>query len=394
MGFAKRMWEDEQTRQYISSSDAICADCFDDEGLKRFVADNLEEQVCTVCGRHSEVPIAAPANAVLEFFMEKINQHYEDPNNSVPWEGGWQARTYNMYDLLYDQLNEIGPSETLDWLDSRLKGDREYVDRNWDILKPSEALEFSWKAFAESVKHVTRFLFFSKTEADGSGEPNMVPPEDMLEALGAVIRDAELVHTLPTGSKLYRARGHKEGAVHASAEALGAQPLQYAKTAGRMNAPGIVVFYVAEEMETAIAEATGGQGAFSIGTFETLREVTIVDLTRLPPVPSIFEDGPRDSLLFLRQFAREVSQPFEPDAEIHIEYVPTQVVSEFLRHRFRGKDGEPIRGVVYGSAKRPGSKNVALFIEAAEVEGVKVESWRRKDAVVRLLSSKEGSANL
>ena len=74
---------------------------------------------------------------------------------------------------------------------------------------------------------------------------------------------------------------------------------------------------------------------------------------------------------------------------IHIEYTPTQVVSEFFRHRFHDAQGNPIRGLVYGSAKRPGAANLALFIDSSEVEGVVTESWRKKEPVLRLVSIEE-----
>lgn len=392
MGFAKRLLQEEQARRYELSSDAVCIECFVDGGIKAFIGGNADEHECSICGVVSDKPIASPANAVIEFSLEKLGRHYEDANESAPWdggEGGWQVRTYTMYDLVYDKLEEIGPSETLDWLYSKLKDDIEYCDRDWQILNPSQALEYSWQAFARSVKHITRFLFFPKAESEITGEPFMVPPAEMLEALGDAIRSGGLVQRVPAGTRVYRARCHEAGKCYTTPEALGPPPVEFAKTAGRMNAPGIVVFYGTEEKETAVVEAAGGHTRFSVGTFETLVDLSVVDLTILPPVPSIFEGGDRDSLLFLRHFAEEVSQPFEPDVEIHIEYVPTQVVSEYLRHRFRGSHGEAIRGMVYGSAKRPGTKNLAIFIESAEVEGVLVKSWQKKDSLLRLLTAEE-----
>ncbi len=211
----------------------------------------------------------------------------------------------------------------------------------------------------------------------------------MLEKLGDVIQSCELIRNLPVGTKLFRARGYKEGTNYATPGELGPPPVEFAKTAGRMNAPGIVVFYGALDRRTAAAEATGSHLHLSIGEFETLVDLTIVDLTDLPRVPSIFEGANRDSLLFLHHFAEEVSQPFEPDADIHIEYVPTQIVSEYLRHRLRAEDSKAVRGVLYRSAKRPDTKNLALFIDSIEVKGVGADRWRLKESVLRLTSVEE-----
>jgi hypothetical protein len=156
-----------------------------------------------------------------------------------------------------------------------------------------------------------------------------------------------------------------------------------------MNAPGIVVVYASFDEDTALEEATGDFPNWSVGEFELLRDIQVVDLTDIPDVPSIFEDGPRESLQFLHRFAEDVSQPFTPDLETHVEYTPTQVVSEYLRHRFRDKANKLVRGVLYGSAKAAGKKNMALFMGADEVEGYKAEPWKKADPLIRLVKAKE-----
>lgn len=66
MGFAKRMWEEEQARVYKSSSDTVCTDCFDDPGIRAFIEDNLQANVCSVCGKECDGEIAAAADGVLQ----------------------------------------------------------------------------------------------------------------------------------------------------------------------------------------------------------------------------------------------------------------------------------------------------------------------------------------
>jgi hypothetical protein len=298
-----------------------------------------------------------------------------------------------MYDFLYSEYPDIAPSETLDWVYQHMKDDVAYCDRDWQILTPSEGMKFGWDRFAETVKHATRFLFFPEPaeQDEDRSEPYLVRPEEMLEQLGEAIREGGLIRTIPAGTHIYRARGHEQGPGYTLPKELGPPPVEFAKTAGRMNAPGIVVFYGAYDRETALVEATGTHNLFTVAEFEILSDLAIVDLTDLPSVPSIFEPGPRDSLLFLRHFTQEVSHPFEPDAEIHIEYTPTQVVSEFFRHRLTDGKGNPIRGLVYESAKRPGTRNLTLFITSQDVDGIETNGWLQSKPVLRLLSADEVS---
>ena len=279
--------------------------------------------------------------------------------------------------------------ETLKWLDLHLKDDIQYCKRDWQIMSPGEALTFGWENFCHAVKHETRFLFFADANEDDDAEPFQVRPGGMLTALGEVIRDCDLIQDVRVGKRMFRARGHKAGATLTEPIDLGPPPEDCAKSAGRMNAPGIVVMYASIDRETALAEAPGDHSDFSVAEFELLKDVRAVDLTHIPPTPSIFEDGARESLQFLHRFAEDVSQPFTPDTEIHIEYTPTQVVSEYLRHRLRDREGRPIHGLLYKSAKDTGRINIALFIESKEVEGVPSERWSSKEPLLKMMGVEE-----
>jgi RES domain-containing protein len=211
----------------------------------------------------------------------------------------------------------------------------------------------------------------------------------MLEALEQVIRECGLIQEIKIGTRVFRVRGHEAGKTFTEVIDLGPPPKNAAKSAGRMNAPGIVVMYGALDRDTALAESTGEHKNFSVAEFELSKDFRVVDLTHIPQVPSIFEDGPRESLLFLRHFGKDVSQPFTPDKELHIEYTPTQVVSEYLRHRSRDKQGRAIHGLLYKSTKREDGINLALFIESEEVEGVPSDGWKPKEHRLKMVGVEE-----
>ena len=98
------------------------------------------------------------------------------------------------------------------------------------------------------------------------------------------------------------------------------------------------MLYVSDDAETALRETVDQPGTYTVGKFTTERNATIVDFSRLPRIPSLFEPihdtmeyDPRRLLIFLHTLAKEISKPIERGNRVHIEYVPTQVVTEYLR---------------------------------------------------------------
>lgn len=213
----------------------------------------------------------------------------------------------------------------------------------------------------------------------------------MLEELATTVNQIGLNRTLPAGTKFFRVRTHGVAEEYTTAKELGPPPNSVAK-AGRMSAAGIPVFYGALDEETAVAETMGKDPAASIGTFELMRDLSVLDLNRLPGVPSIFDQsqiGLRTPLRFLHHFRYDISQPIELDGREHVEYTPTQVVSEFIKHRFRDAEGRSVEGVLYPSARRSEGINIVLFVESENVDGVPVESYIPPERVLRLVGVKK-----
>jgi hypothetical protein len=194
----------------------------------------------------------------------------------------------------------------------------------------------------------------------------------MLRELGRLIVAYQLITEIPASREVYRVRVDDAAADHGTAAALGSPPRDSARQS-RMSPAGIPMLYCAEDLATALAETvdpTRGAGKVAtVATFRTTEECRVVDLARLPDVPSIF-DARREStreraeLGFLHGFWRDVSAPIERDDRVHIEYVPTQVVSEYLRYLLRDAEGRGVHGLAYDSAQAAG-RNVVLFIDGS-----------------------------
>ena len=128
------------------------------------------------------------------------------------------------------------------------------------------------------------------------------------------------------------------------------------------------MFYASESARIAHAEVQAEVSC--VGTFQILRDVWVLDLADLPPVPGIFAGESRYrrlGLRFLHAFQAEITKPVARDRVTHIEYVPTQIVSEYFRHHGSGE--VPLDGVRNPSAITDIGRNVVLFVTQEQVEG-------------------------
>ena len=69
--------------------------------------------------------------------------------------------------------------------------------------------------------------------------------------------------------------------------------------------------------------------------------------------------------MFLQKFAENISQP-RSNKNIDIEYVPTQIVTEFFRY-VKTSRSNGYAGILYESTQDPGGECLALFLTRDEV---------------------------
>lgn len=149
------------------------------------------------------------------------------------------------------------------------------------------------------------------------------------------------------------------------------------RSAGRMNAAGVGVFYGSFDLKTCIAEIRPPVGSVIMGAaFHLVRPVILLDTTRFAKPMlnrSIFSPVYQDRLhqwKFMKKFMNEISHPILPD-DTAIDYIPTQAVSEFISSRlkvFQNGTEVGIDGIIFASAQRPGGRNIVLFGDAALVQ--------------------------
>ena len=119
------------------------------------------------------------------------------------------------------------------------------------------------------------------------------------------------------------------------------------------------MFYGAEDAPSAIAEARADEPV--LARFQTEMPIILVDLAELPRIPGFFSSAPRrvrQGLSFLHQLTREMAEPVEQDNRVNVEYIPTQIVTEFFRD-WSFSAGNP-HGIRYVSALGSTAANVVL----------------------------------
>ena len=129
------------------------------------------------------------------------------------------------------------------------------------------------------------------------------------------------------------------------------------------------MLYASEDPETALRETVDKPGLYTVAEFTTERDATIIDFAKLPRIPSLFEPiphlieyDPRKLLIFMHTLRHEFSKPIIRDDRVHIEYVPTQVVTEYMRGMKTGEN-KSIDGMRYGSARHKGGTSLVLFCD-------------------------------
>ena len=380
-------------------SEFVCGACFNDEGLLDFCANHAESKDCDFCGAKGSEPIAAPLDEVIEHINSCVHQHYDDPANAgLPYEtaeGGYQGATYST-DEVFSELgldfpNDVG-NRLRDAIDSGLDNDL-WSDAEPFALTRDQQLKFSWEQFCRVIKHERRFFFLQKEKKPLHYDDELIGPAQILKMIFSFAEEAGAFVELPAGTRVFRARRQPAGKSYAAAGTLGPPPRDHAIQTNRMSPPGVVMTYASEDRATALAETANAPGVFAVGEFAIERSLLILDLTHLPYAPSVFaelpdsyEYDPRPRLNFLQSISHEISRPIARDDREHVEYVPTQVVTEYVRTAVQ-IEGRKVDGIRYNSSHKGAKSALVLFADQDNLILQKSEQpdfYRLEDRWLRL----------
>ena len=301
---------------------------------------------------------------VADHIKTCLYTEYDEAVNKLGWASemdGYIGTTWDSYELLWDTLELSSCGEQED----RLRQDIADLipDHLWCETDPygpndQQQVHFSWQHFRDVIMHHRRFFFTDyRTNPTDS---DIDSPSEVLRQIFDYTQTYELMVQLQEGVHLFRARRQERAGQLRSPEELGPPPRNKATQANRMSPPEIVMLYASEHPQTALRETAVCPGQFVVGRFETTKPITVLDLTRVPTVPSLFREttdslefSPRRVWTFLNHIVEETSKPIARDDRVHINYIPTQIVTEYVRSRLTLR-GQHIDGIKYPSAVHRG----------------------------------------
>lgn len=350
----------------------VCSSCFDDTDIRLWIRSQGGGRGCDFCGGYDSP--TCHLEHLCDYITSCLQKYWGFAVDQLPYEtreGGYQGATWDTYDLLLDEIGIGLPRDRKDRLLHALIAElpsETWCDFDWLRLDEDEALSLGWDRFCNTVKHERRF-FFSRLEDDGDS----YSPHDVLNSIAVLSLKMGLVRNLPVGLTAWRARTDLAPNSKYRASDFGPPPPEKSLQSNRMNPPGVPMLYLSSTAVAAVHEVKAKSGR--VGRWSTLRTLNVLDLRKLPVVPGIFSDATRLERLgarFLRRFAQSIMQPVARDDRAHIDYLPSQVVTEFLRDY---KFGEiKLDGIAYGSVVHPQAWNVVLFASNADM-GLVARKW-------------------
>ncbi|MEU6347732.1 RES family NAD+ phosphorylase [Streptomyces sp. NPDC047072] len=188
--------------------------------------------------------------------------------------------------------------------------------------------------------------------------------EALMGRIADIVRAERIVRIVEPGRKIWRGRMRSDATLPGyRAPDIGAVPAERAAE-NRMSRAGVPLFYGSADSGTAVVEisARDGRPFAAVAAFETIRELRVLDLVDIPELPSPFDRkqaARRDALVFLHEFAQDLSKPVFYDGRRHRDYRPTQYVTDCLR----ASAELDVQGIRFRSAHN-GGVNYALFVDA------------------------------
>jgi hypothetical protein len=341
----------------------LCIKHIDEKAIKSFIRKNYTDGYCDYCEKGVKV---VSLEDLLEFMMIGISNFYEDAANFMSYdgrEGGYLGDTFDPSELIQERIElKTDPFELTEDIVSSIE-DIAWAEPDMYHDTEQDELMYQWSFFKNLIKHKSRYLFQENQSSNKSKNAFII-----LKEVGQIIKSLNLIKKVEKGTIVYRCRQHHSSKVVNEKVKLVAPPEEDAIYPNRFSPSGISMLYSAFDSETAFLETISredeNKDSITISKFKLKKEIYVVDFNRLPQLPSIFDFKKVKTyylIRFLYDLVRDFTQEIKKDGKEHIEYVPTQVVTEYFRYPFNKNRKNIIEGIVYPSSKNKSKSSSVIF---------------------------------
>jgi hypothetical protein len=324
-----------------------CPNCFAHRWLKNYAQQHSDRAgICDFCKSEdvallSADELAGPFQNMLSMYVVAETFESGEPLLSlIQWH--WA--------VFEDSLTEETQAALLE----------EIVNSDWDDddgESPLDANEL-YMPKASQWFHNTHSDTWEQFCSDVRRDPQITIPFD--DFIADELAESE--ETLRSGAVFFRARlgftlAENEERLPWSGTEIGPPPAEKA-TAGRANAAGQIVLYVADQEKTAVSEVRPALGFYvSVASLRLRRDCRVLDLTKDLPELNPFE---RESVGWhieirelLNRLGKEMSRPLER-ADDRTLYIPCQRLADYIRQNHYD-------GIRYPSALNPSGSSIVFF---------------------------------
>jgi len=347
-----------------------CLNCFNDYAIKNLIEESGNIDGCNYCDSNDIKTM--PLSEVGEFIRAGIERAYESLDQSRYFQmqrslgescfGDWPIDIMTDRDAFSQKLVNLNKQEDLinDLLRASMPhfeyiqhGERLEIINTGLVLKDKlfgrdeNRFAINWSHFKNSVKHFSRYFDINYNR------------EELLEPLAELLEKAK--KTLNSGDYFWRIRGVDDSfqVDNIDDKEIGPPPNEMAKV-NRMSPAGIPYLYCGSSIAVCKEEISLEDNSYLIiGKFKLEEDIDIIDLSEVTRIynKSIFDPEYDHEMYwankFMEHFCEEVSIPVSDDNE-SLEYVPTQLISEYIR-----KLG--YKGIKFNSSQLDGHQNYVFF---------------------------------
>ena len=327
----------------------VCGKCFENKGIKKFIETARTDGECHFCKSNQFV---LSTKKIFEYIKKCIEHKYQK----------YIDGSFRIKDIFTREglvCNNMVKTEILS-LSSDAYSEKSEIDFTSNPLEILPLI-ISWDRFKKFVIADTRFFCLQREVNYNYLGGSYLPGGILKKIIIAVQNNSDyIVSTMQQGQGIFRARSFFRSNQY-NAKNLG-PPSAGSLLPTRMSPMGIPSFYAAKEKNVAIQEIKKNATEFIIGEWEFNKDINIIDFTKQSTCEIDFFDielqKKRDELLFFDKFSNDISKSIDKDERSHIDYIPTQILSEFIKISFKD-----INGIAYRSQKLKHGTNLCMFTD-------------------------------